>query len=533
MPAQKAPGRRDRPPAPLPAVDELLRAPELAALWTELGPAGARAVIREVLEARRERWRRGSAAEAREASLEADLRARAAARMAWSLQPVINATGTVLHTNLGRAPLGREAAARVAELAASYSNLEMDLETGRRGRRDVHAERLACELTGAERTLVVNNNAAAVLLLVNTLAAEAPGQVPKTAPGSALDGGPGEVIVSRGELVEIGGSFRIPEVLARGGARLVEVGATNRTRIGDYRQAISARTRLILRVHRSNFEMRGFTEQPALAELCALGREARVPVAEDLGSGCLVDLSPAGLAREPLVRDSLVAGVAAVTYSGDKLLGGPQAGLISGRRKLLDRLRANPLFRALRVDRLTYAALEATLRAYARGRREEIPALAMIFANTGELEARAKRWAAAMAPAIAAAGAASWRAEVMLSTSVIGGGSTPGQTLPAWVLALAPEQESAAALAARLRRQTPPVVARIHEGRVLLDPRTVLPEQEAALVSILCRLAAARATGGEEQSSGERPSRPEKRRRPRQPGARGAMPASAPEGEHA
>ncbi len=452
-------------------MDELLRAPALAAQWRELGPEWSRAVIREALEARRRQWR-----EAEERgqecppgrTLEGELRERAAARLRWSLRPVINATGTVLHTNLGRAPLSAEAAARVAELAAGYSNLELDLATGRRGRRDIHAERLACELTGAERTLVVNNNAAAVLLVVNTLAAaEAPG------------GTPGEVLVSRGELVEIGGSFRIPEVLSRGGARLVEVGATNRTRIGDYRNAITPATRLILRVHRSNFELRGFTEQPSLGDLCALGRAAGLPVAEDLGSGCLLDVSAAGLRREPLVRESLAAGVAVVTYSGDKLLGGPQAGLLSGERAILERLRANPLFRALRVDRLSYAALEATLRAYARGRREEIPAMRMIFAT--DLEARVRRWAAAVD--------ASWRAEVVTAESVVGGGSLPGQTLPTFALALAPEGWPADALEAALRAAEPPIIGRIHQGRVLLDSRTVLPEQEAALLAALAGLA--------------------------------------------
>lgn len=460
------PGRRPR--ARLPPVDELLRSPEFAGLWSELGPAWARQVIRAALEARRERWRQGRERLA-DPPLGTDLRRRAAARLSWSLRRVINATGTILHTNLGRAPLSREAAARAAELAAGYSNLELDLATGHRGYRDAHAERLACELTSAERTLVVNNNAAAVLLLVNTVAA--PG-----APGGPL----GEIIVSRGELVEIGGSFRIPEVLARGGASLIEVGATNRTRIADYRRALTPQTRLILRVHRSNFEMRGFTEQPALAALCALGQEAGVPVAEDLGSGCLADLNAAGVAREPLVRESLAAGVAAVSYSGDKLLGGPQAGLISGRRELLDRLRANPLFRALRVDRLTYAALEATLRAYARGRREEIPAVAMICAPLEELEARARSWAAALPTTTP-----SWQAEVARGESVVGGGSMPGQTLPSWVLLLTPLRDSADALAARLRRQTPPVVARIHEGRVCLDPRTVLPGEEAELLAAL------------------------------------------------
>lgn len=459
----------------LPSVDELLRAPELAALWEALGPAWARAVIREALEARRQNWRQGGGRTAE--PIEAELRARGAARLAWSLRPVINATGTILHTNLGRAPLSAEAAARVAELAVGYSNLEFDLATGRRGRRDVHAEALACELTGAERTLVVNNNAAAVLLVVNTLAAETPGEAP------------GEVLVSRGELVEIGGSFRIPEVLARGGARLVEVGATNRTRIGDYRRAITPATRLILRVHRSNFEMRGFIEQPALAELCALGAETGIPVAEDMGSGCLLDLSPAGLRREPLVGDSLAAGVAVVTYSGDKLLGGPQAGLLSGRRAILDRLRANPLFRALRVDRLTYAALEATLRAYARQRYAEIPALRMIFA--GNLEARARRWAAALD----AAQDGFWRAEVVAAESVVGGGSTPGQSLATFAVALAPEGWTADELEARLRAATPPVIARIHAGRVLLDPRTVAEEQEPALLAALAALAHSAAGG--------------------------------------
>ncbi len=476
MKAERQAAAPSRTMPALPSVDELLRAPELAALWEALGPAWARAVIREALEARRRDWRQGGGGTAE--PIAAELRARGAARLAWSLRPVINATGTILHTNLGRAPLSAEAAARVAELAVGYSNLEFDLATGRRGRRDVHAEALACELTGAERTLVVNNNAAAVLLVVNTLAAaETPGEAP------------GEVLVSRGELVEIGGSFRIPEVLARGGARLVEVGATNRTRIGDYRRAITPATRLILRVHRSNFEMRGFIEQPALAELCALGAETGIPVAEDLGSGCLLDLSSAGLPREPLVGESLAAGVAVVTYSGDKLLGGPQAGLLSGRREILGRLRANPLFRALRVDRLTYAALEATLRAYARQRYAEIPALRMIFA--GDLETRARRWAAALD----AAQDGFWRAEVVAAESVVGGGSTPGQSLATFAVALAPEEWTADQLEARLRAATPPVIARIHAGRVLLDPRTVAEEQEPALLAVLAELAHA-ASGG-------------------------------------
>lgn len=450
----------------LPAVDELLQRPDLEETFTRLGPEWSRAVVREVLAGFRRRIaqkdaRNDAQSDAQnDAALAADLeqigaciRAAAAAALQPSLRPVINATGVILHTNLGRAPLSQAVAARVAELARSYSNLEYDLATGRRGKRDVHAEALACALTGAERTIVVNNNAAAVLLLVNTLAQG------------------GEAVVSRGELVEIGGSFRIPDIMARSGARLVEVGTTNRTRIGDYRAALTPQTRLLLRVHPSNFRMTGFVEQPSLEELAQLGHEHNIPVAEDLGSGCLADLAPAGVDREPLVADSLRAGIDVVSYSGDKLLGGPQAGLISGRREYVDQLRANPLFRALRVDRLTYAALEETLRLWRRQAWREIPAMQMIFA--GDLKDRTHAFAASLAE--------SCRAEAVLSQSVIGGGSTPGQQVSSWVVALRPEDLSAHQLEGRLRRQTPPVIARIEEDRVLLDLRTVLPEQEATL----------------------------------------------------
>lgn len=438
----------------LPGVDELLQRPGLQDIFDRLGPEWSRAMVREVLAGLRRRIDENDSTVATDLTqIDPCVRARAAAALEPSLQPVINASGVILHTNLGRAPLSAAVAAHVAELARGYSNLEYDLATGRRGKRDVHAEALACALTGAERTIVVNNNAAAVLLLLNTLAQG------------------GEVLVSRGELVEIGGSFRIPDIMARSGARLVEVGTTNRTRIGDYRAALTPQTRLILRVHPSNFRMTGFVEQPSLEQLAQLGREHDIPVAEDLGSGCLMDLAPAGVDREPLVADSLRAGIDVVTYSGDKLLGGPQAGLVSGRRQYVDQLRANPLFRALRVDRLTYAALEGTLRLWRRQAWREIPAMQMIFA--GDLKDRAHAFAASLPVPC--------RAEAVLSESVIGGGSTPGQQISSWAVALKPENLTAHQIESRLRRQMPPVVARIEEDRVLLDLRTVLPEQEETL----------------------------------------------------
>ncbi|MGH9579954.1 MAG: L-seryl-tRNA(Sec) selenium transferase, partial [Terriglobales bacterium] len=330
----------------LPSVDELMRQAGVAALKEREGHAAAAEAARAVLE----RLRREIAAESLDAAalelalapeaLEAAVERELRQTLAYSLRPVINATGVILHTNLGRAPLARAALERIQEVAGAYTNLEFDLETGQRGKRDVHADRLFRRLLNADAgedvaTVVVNNNAAAVLLALNTLA----------------EGG--EVIVSRGELVEIGGSFRIPDVMARSGAVLREVGTTNRTRLGDYERAITEKTRLLLRVHRSNFRIVGFTEQPSLDELVELGRRRKVPVLEDLGSGALFDLRALGVEGEPGVTDSLRAGVDVVTYSGDKLLGGPQAGLLSGRWEWIARIRSNPLFRALRVDKLT------------------------------------------------------------------------------------------------------------------------------------------------------------------------------------
>jgi len=386
--------------------------------------------------------------------------------LSYSLRPVINATGVILHTNLGRSPLGEAAIEHIRETSTRYSNLEFDLSVGERGKRDVHVDRLFRKLlsdvsTRADvATIVVNNNAAAVLLALNTLA----------------DGG--EVIVSRGELVEIGGSFRIPDVMTKSGAILHEVGTTNRTRISDYERAITERTRLLLRVHRSNFEITGFTEQASTAELVALARKRGVPLMEDLGSGALFDLRSVGISGEPGVLDSLRIGVDIVTYSGDKLLGGPQAGLISGTSQLVARMRANSLFRALRVDKLVYAALEATLLAYVRRDHDSIPTLRMMQLTKGEISKRA----AALATRIAAP---KLKIEIADGESVLGGGAAPSSALPTRVLAITVDGLSADELSTRLRTSDPPVIARVEEGRVLLDLRTVFPEQEAAIVSAL------------------------------------------------
>lgn len=380
-----------------------------------------------------------------------------------SLRPVINATGVVIHTNLGRAPLAAEAIDAIRSVAQGYSNLEYDLAAGRRGRREVHAEKVLTQLLGCEAAVVVNNNAAAVLLILNTLA----------------EGG--EVIVSRGELIEIGGSFRIPEIMAKSGAVLREVGTTNRTRLADYEQAINERTRLLLRVHRSNFRITGFTEQPTRQQLVELGRKYRLPCVEDLGSGCLVDLSPWGIKDEPLVQDSLRAGIDVCSFSGDKLLGGPQAGVIVGRQDLIERLRHNPLMRALRPDKLTYAALEATLRVYARGQEvEQIPTLHMLSQSVAQLRRRAQRFIQR------ARHACSDRIRFQLKSglSVSGGGSAPDSHLKTVLIVL----ESTLAtdeLERRLRAFEPPIISRIEDDHVVFDLRTVRPEEDTILLSAL------------------------------------------------
>ncbi len=400
--------------------------------------------------------------------------------MRHSLRAVINATGVVLHTNMGRAPLSEKALDRIREAAAGYSNLEFDLKTGERGKRDVHTQRLFARLfaglredAGETATVVVNNNAAAVMLALNSLA----------------EGG--EVVVSRGELVEIGGSFRIPDVMAKSGATMREVGTTNRTRVADYESAITDKTKLLLRVHRSNFQIVGFTERPSLEELVALGKRRGIPVLEDLGSGALFDLASVGIPDEPGVMDSLRAGVDVVTYSGDKLLGGPQAGLLSGKPELIARCRSNPMFRALRVDKLSYAALEATLLDYIRQDHDAIPALRMMRLSAETIRRRAEELKSRVETALVPSRETARRPsllEIFPGESVIGGGAAPGSNLKTFVLAITCQGLSADELAAKLRANEPAIVVRVDEGRVLFDLRTVFPEQEPAIAAALASL---------------------------------------------
>jgi len=372
-----------------------------------------------------------------------------------SLLPVINATGVIIHTNLGRAPLSDQALQGLHEIASGYSNLEYDLEQGARGSRYTHAEAQLCAITGAEAALVVNNNAGAALLALTHLAQGR------------------EVIVSRGQLVEIGGGFRVPEVMAQSGARLVEVGTTNRTYVRDYQAALSENTALLMFVHRSNFYLGGFVHEPSLAEVAAAAHDAGLPLYADLGSGALRDTTEFGLKHEPTVQECLQAGADVVSFSGDKLVGGPQGGIIVGRADLVEGMRAHPLMRALRVDKLTLAALQGTLQAYRRGRElQEVPVWRMIAMPLEEIRRRAQAWQRELG-----------LGEVRPSRSTVGGGSLPGETLPTEVLALAGERPQA--LAARLRAATPPVIVRIENDAVVLDPRTVLPEQDEVLVEVL------------------------------------------------
>ena len=463
----------------LPPVDELIRTPEVASLVNSHGVIAVTDSARAVLARLRQEIASGLldgpalrlALDGLGNAIETHLRQ----SLGHSLRSVINATGVILHTNLGRAPLAESALAHIHGTSGGYSNLEFEVETGARGKRDVHVDRLFRKLISEDSqlgtglsTIVVNNNAAAVLLALNTLA----------------DGG--EVIVSRGELVEIGGSFRIPDVMKKSGAILREVGTTNRTRVADYKNAMNERTRLLLRVHRSNFEITGFTEQPSSAELTALARQHGLPLMEDLGSGALVDLQNFGINGEPSVLDSLRAGVDLVTYSGDKLLGGPQAGLISGRADLLARMRTNSLFRALRVDKLTYAALEATLLAYVKHDHDAIPALKMMRLTKEEIGKRAQALAGKLTPNTKSP---ALTVEIVDGESVIGGGAAPSSVLPTRLLALACESVSADELCARLRASDPPIVARVEEGKVILDLRTVFPEQDALIQAALHRIA--------------------------------------------
>ncbi len=450
----------------VPAVESLLQRDGVQALVGRYGRQPVLRELRELLdELRALAAREPGQLTARLALLEVELRRRLGAADQPSLRRVVNATGVVVHTNLGRAPLPAAAVARVAEIAAGYCNLELDLESGERGQRESHIEGRVQRLLGAEGAVVVNNCAAALMLAVNTLAEGR------------------EVPVSRGELVEIGGSFRIPDVLRKGGARLVEVGTTNRTRLSDYRAALSPATAMILKVHPSNFRIVGFSEGPSLTELAGLAREAGLPLVEDLGSGYLGGL-PA-LASEPALRESLAAGVDLVAVSGDKLLGGPQAGLLVGRADLCAALRRNPLYRALRVDKLTLAALAAVLAEHEAGRAEEsVPVVRMLALSAAAVAARATALRQRLQQACP-------RLETALveGASAVGGGAAPTLEVPTVLLSVALPGWSAEQLAARLRRASTPVVGRIVEDRLALDLRTVGADEEPLLLAALAEAA--------------------------------------------
>jgi L-seryl-tRNA(Ser) seleniumtransferase len=438
----------------LPSVDRLIGHESAADLIGDFGRSLSLQALRAQLEREREAIRAGSANPTTEQIL---VRAHqlASGWLLASLHPVINATGVIIHTNLGRAPLSRAAREAMLSVASGYSTLEYDLASGKRGKRDQHADSLLARITGAESALVVNNNAGAILLALTAFARRK------------------EVLISRTQLIEIGGGFRIPEVLKQSGAKLVEVGTTNRTHLADFENAISDKTTVIMRAHHSNFKLVGFTTEPALPELVELSKAHNLITLDDLGSGALLDTAAFGLGHEPTVQESLQAGAPLVAFSGDKLLGGPQAGLLVGEKSLIERLRKHPLARALRPDKLCLAALSATLQHYLRDEAlEEVPVWQMIASPLDQLERRA----------------ASWREELkqgklIHGQSTVGGGSLPEESLPTWLLALDSEQPDR--LAARLRHLELPIIARIESGQLVLDPRTVLPDQDQALLHAL------------------------------------------------
>ncbi|MCB8936565.1 MAG: L-seryl-tRNA(Sec) selenium transferase [Candidatus Promineofilum sp.] len=455
----------------LPSIDRLLRAPGAGELVDAFGRAPATDALRAVLDETRAALlgRAAGGDIPPDFELVSAARERLAAALAPTLRPVINATGVIIHTNLGRAPLSAAALAAAQQAAEGYATLEYDLDEGRRGSRAVHAEHLLTRLTGAEAALVVNNNAAAVLLMLAALCRDQ------------------EVIISRGQLVEIGGGFRIPDVLAQSGARLVEVGTTNRTHRRDYADAITADTAAILAVHHSNYKIIGFAGQPDLADLAATAHEQGLLLLFDQGSGALRDVGVYGLEPEPTVLDGIKAGCDVVAFSGDKLLGGPQAGILIGRAALIERLRRHPLARAVRADKLALAALAATLTHYLTDDPAAIPVWRMIARPLDDIAAEAEAWAARLR-------SAGLDAATTPGESFVGGGSLPGQSLPTRVVAVTPHDVGPDELAARLRAAPTPVIARIRDGRLLLDPRTVLPGQADVLLRVLQR-----ATKGAEQ----------------------------------
>jgi L-seryl-tRNA(Ser) seleniumtransferase len=437
----------------LPSVEQLLQTQLAAELIASYGRPLTLQAIRSALDEVRRRVSKSG--EATLPDREILLTQAASLLHIWTaptLLPVINASGVILHTNLGRAPLSTAAILSMDAVSRGYSNLEFNLETGKRGSRLIHAETLLQRLTGAEAAVVVNNNAAAVLLVLSALANRK------------------RVIISRSQLVEIGGGFRIPDVMRQSGAKLVEVGTTNRVHLSDYEEALAEPTALVMHTHHSNFKMIGFTEEPERKEIADLAHQFGVLFADDLGSGTLLATERYGLAHEPTVQESLAAGADIVCFSGDKLLGGPQAGILIGKADLLARIKKHPLARAVRADKLCLAALTATLLHYLKDEAErEIPIWRMISAVPKQVKVRAEHWAAELG-----------QGEVLASESTVGGGSLPGESLPTWVLALT--VESSDKFLEKLRREQPPVIARTENDRILLDPRTVLPEQEGALL---------------------------------------------------
>ncbi len=449
----------------LPGVDAVLSDERMARIAAQYPHKLVVDAIREAIENARKSISMGKAAPSRQHIIESvSGKIEEATRL--HLRPVINASGVILHTNLGRASLSAESSAAMASIAASYCNLEFEMERGVRGSRNAHLEPLLCRLTGAEAALVVNNNAGAVLLMLSALARRK------------------EVIVSRGQAVEIGGGFRIPDVMRQSGAKLVEVGTTNCTYTHDYEQAVTPRTAALLRVHPSNFRVEGFVHGVTLSELAAIGRRYEVPVLDDLGSGCLLDTVSFGLESEPRVQDSIAGGADIATFSGDKLIGGPQAGIIVGRKHYVDKLRKHPLARALRIDKMTIAGLGATLLHYLREEAtQKVPVWRMIAASTEEIERRAYLWAGPLGDL----------ARVIEGRTMLGGGSLPGTSIPTRLVAVntagnVGRGNMAAKIVQKLRRATPPVIGRVGEDTLYLDPRTVLPEDDNRVIEALSRI---------------------------------------------
>jgi L-seryl-tRNA(Ser) seleniumtransferase len=442
----------------LPSVEQLLQTPRVADLTTRYGRPLTLDALRLSLDKTRAAVRGGLTSIPSRDELTSRAETLLAAWTRPTLQPVINATGVILHTNLGRAPLSRAAADAMTSAALGYSNLEFDLATGKRGSRTVHAEALLQKLTGAESALVVNNNAGAVLLVLSALAKGK------------------RVVISRTQLVEIGGSFRVPDVMKQSGAKLAEVGATNKVHLRDYKEALSESAAMVLRAHRSNFKIVGFTEEPELEKIVKLAHEFNVPFVDDLGSGALLDTARYGLGHEPTVQESLATGADIVCFSGDKLLGGPQAGIIVGKKELLDKIKKHPLARAVRADKLCLAALNATLLHYLRDEAaREIPVWKMISMTARTAKVRAEAWKKSLG-----------QGEVVPSESTVGGGSLPDESMPTFVLSLSVKNPDK--FLKRLRAQNPPIIARTENDLLLFDPRTVLPEQDQSLLSVLYSL---------------------------------------------